>query len=77
MKEKLIRFLGHFFNVDETDGDTNFFELGYVNSLFGQQLVIFLENNFNITIEIEDMDIDNFSTINNIINFVNKKLSSK
>lgn len=73
MREELIKFMERFYNVSETDGDTNIFDLGYVNSLFGQQLIIFLERKFHISVEIEDMDINNFSTINNILAFIQRK----
>lgn len=73
MKEELLKFLGRFYPISETDVDTNIYELGYVNSLFGQQLIIYLEKKFDIEIEIEDIDINNFSTINNILAFVQKK----
>ena len=73
MREELLKFMERFYNVSETDDDTNIYDLGYVNSLFGQQLIIFLERKFQISIEIEDMDINNFSTINNILAFIRRK----
>ena len=73
MRDELRKFMERFYNISETDGDTNLYDLGYVNSLFGQQLILFLEKKFNISVEIEDMDINNFSTINNILAFVKKK----
>lgn len=75
MREELLKFLGRFFPIDEIAGDTNIYELGYVNSLFGQQLIIYLEKKFDIEIEIEDMDINNFVSINNILAFIEKKKS--
>ena len=73
MREELLKFMERFYNVSETDDDTNIYDLGYVNSLFGQQLIIFLERKFQISIVIEDMDINNFSTINNILAFIRRK----
>jgi len=55
-----------------TDSD-NIFELGYVNSLFAMKLLSFVENEYGINIENEDMEIKNFSSIDNISNLVNKK----
>lgn len=77
MKEEIIRFMERFYDMSETNDDTNIYELGYVSSLFGQQLIMFLEKKFDINVEIEDMNIDNFSSINNIVAFVEKKKESK
>lgn len=73
MYEQLIKFLKKYFSIDKIDEKTDIFELGYVNSLFLQQLVLYLEKKFDITVEITDMSIENFSTINNIISFVQRK----
>ena len=59
-------------NVEFSDSD-NFFALGFVNSLFAMKLVNFLEQEFNITIENDDLDISNFNTVNNIIALISKK----
>lgn len=77
MREEIIKFMERFYNMSETNDDTNIYELGYVNSLFGQQLIIFLERKFDITVEIEDMNINNFSSINNILAFVERKKEGK
>lgn len=73
MYEELLKFLRRYFNVEEIDGDTDIFQVGYVNSLFSQQLIMFLEKKFNINVEIVDMSIENFSTINNIMGFIRRK----
>ena len=63
---------------DETkfsDND-NIFELGFVNSLFAMKILNYIENEFKITIDNEDIDIRNFSSVNNIVNLINKKNKS-
>jgi methoxymalonate biosynthesis acyl carrier protein len=55
-----------------TDED-DIFKLGLVNSLFALELVVFLENTFNITVENEDLNLNNFSTLNNLERFIQKK----
>ncbi|GAA4527189.1 phosphopantetheine-binding protein [Nonomuraea ferruginea] len=54
------------------DGD-DLFELGLVNSLFALQLVQFVENEFSIKAEREDLDIVNFSSIDALTAFVLRK----
>lgn len=53
--------------------DDNIFELGYVNSLFAMKLIVFLENQFGIVVETDDMEIDNFSSVKSIISFIHHK----
>jgi methoxymalonate biosynthesis acyl carrier protein len=45
----------------ETDKDI--FSLGYINSLFAMELVMFIEKTFSITVPNEELRIDNFRTI--------------
>lgn len=54
--------------------DDDIFQLGYVNSLFAMQLLLFVESEFSIVVENEDMEIANFSTVNNIVTLINDKM---
>jgi methoxymalonate biosynthesis acyl carrier protein len=58
--------------VHFTDED-DIFKLGLVNSLFALELVVFLENKFNIQVENKDLDLANFSSLNNLELFIQKK----
>lgn len=53
--------------------DQNIFEDGIVNSIFAVELVIFIEKQFNITIENDDLDLANFASIDAIATFVARK----
>lgn len=53
--------------------DDNIFKKGFVNSLFAMKLLEYVEKTFKISIDEEDMDLSNFSSVNNIINLVDKK----
>lgn len=57
----------------EVGDDDNYFEKRFVNSLFAMKLVTFVEEKFNIAIENEDLNLENFSTINNVLNLINQK----
>lgn len=72
-KEKICNFLGRFFNINAVGEDENFYEKGFVNSLFYMQLVMFIENEFGISIQPKDINPQNFNSINNIVEFVKKK----
>ena len=51
----------------------NIFAMGFVNSLFAMKLVAFVEREFGLSVENEDLDISNFSSVNNIVNFITGK----
>lgn len=72
-KAKTRDFMAKSFPAREIDDDQDIFALGFVNSLFAMQLVMFVENEFGITVEDDDLDIDNFRTINAIANLVESK----
>jgi acyl carrier protein len=65
------------FNGNQALGDDdNFFELGFVDSSFAMQLVLFVEEEFKIIVTDEDLDLINFSTINRVAQFVERKTSN-
>jgi methoxymalonate biosynthesis acyl carrier protein len=77
--EKIRSFiLNNLMVIDEdedlSDND-NIFQLGYVNSLFAIKLLNFVEKEFNIIVENDEMDISNFSSISSIVQLVEKKIS--
>lgn len=53
--------------------DDNFFDLGYVDSLFALQLVSYIEEAYGIEITDQDLNISNFSSIKAIVEFVDRK----
>ena len=53
--------------------DDNIFELGFVDSPFAIQLICFIEEEFKIRVGDDDLDIDNFTSINRIAEFVSMK----
>ena len=75
-KSKIRTFLSkHLRNHDLSD-EADIFGLGFVNSLFAMQLVMFVEREFEITIENEDLDIENFRSVNAIVKLVGKKTAT-
>ncbi|SHJ63128.1 Acyl carrier protein [Clostridium cavendishii DSM 21758] len=74
VKEKVKSFLGRFFRKHEIDDDEDIFSLGFVNSLFAMQLVMFVEKEFGILISNEDLDTENFKTVNKITSLIESKI---
>ena len=53
--------------------DDNIFELGLVDSPFAIELVLFIEEEFEIEILDSDLDIENFVSVERIAEFVKRK----
>lgn len=75
IKAEIRQFLSKFFANYDLRDDEDIFSLGFVNSLFAMQLVLFVEQTFHITVENEDLDLANFRTINALNDFVQRKLA--
>lgn len=56
--------------------DDDYFALGLADSLFALELVTFVESRFDLTVEVEDLDLDSFRTANRIARFVQRKTGS-
>lgn len=64
-------FKGHSIREDE-----DIFATGFVNSLFALELVTFIEGSFQITVESEDLDLENFRTVARMAEFVARKVGN-
>lgn len=72
-KARIKAFLTKFFRDYELQDDEDIFSLGFVNSLFAMQLVMFLEKEFSIKVDNNDLDFSNFRSINAIYELINRK----
>lgn len=75
-KQKIRGFLARFFRKHELQDDEDIFALGFVNSLFAMQLVMFIEKEFQVRVENNDLDFANFRSISAIADFVQSKVAS-
>ncbi|MGJ5628675.1 acyl carrier protein [Nostoc sp. CALU 1950] len=73
IQAKIREFLSRFFRNHDLQLDEDIFALGFVNSMFAMQLVLFIEQAFQITIDNEDLELDNFRTINSMTRLVERK----
>lgn len=67
-------FLGGHLCTDALADDDDLFASGLVNSLFALELVLFVEGEFGIKIENEDLERDNFRTVNTLAQLVSRKI---
>jgi len=70
---KIREFLGQFISSTDIDPDLNLFESGMVSSLFAMQLILFVEKEFGIEVANEDLDFNNFRSLNAITAFIMAK----
>lgn len=70
---KTKEFLSRFFKNHDLQPEEDIFALGFVNSLLAMQLVAFVEKEFGIKVEDDDLDLDNFRSIQAISNLVARK----
>ena len=73
IKQKTRTFLARSLQNHDLRDDDDIFALGFVNSLLAMQLVAFVEKEFGITVEDQDLDLDNFRTVNAIARLVERK----
>jgi len=76
VKEAIRTFIQTSINIDGFGNDENLFESGIVNSLFAVQLMTFLERTFEIEVGTDDLDIENFKSIDTTAAFVAKKMEA-
>jgi acyl carrier protein len=72
-ESKIKQFLSRFFKSHDLQPEEDIFALGFVNSLLAMQLVAFVEKEFKIKVEDQDLDLDNFRSIGAISRLVAKK----
>ena len=76
MKEKIREFIVENFLFGE-DGnlrdETSFLDEGIIDSTGILELVSFLEEEFSITVEDEDLVPENLDSINNVVTYLEKK----
>ena len=77
VREKIRNIIENNLNIFDSDvefsDDDHIFRKGFVDSLFAVKLLAFLEQEFDIKIDNEDLNIENFQSVNKIISFVETK----
>jgi acyl carrier protein len=64
---EIKKYIGSKFPADALENDQDIFALGYVNSLFAMELVLFLEKEMGLRIPNEELRMDNFRTIDAMV----------
>ncbi|WP_066370161.1 acyl carrier protein [Herbidospora mongoliensis] len=71
-KEQILDFVRARYPQAEIDETQDIFALGFVNSLFAMELVMFIEKTFEVTIPNDELKIDNFRSANTMAELVDR-----
>jgi len=77
VKAAIRQFINASINIEALGDDDNLFESGIVNSLFAVQLTTFVESRFGLEVGMDDLEIENFKSINATADFVARKSASQ
>jgi acyl carrier protein len=72
-KTRIRSFLSAYLRDTDFGDDRDLFASGLLNSLFAMELVLFVEEDFGIAVENEDLDLVNFCSIDAISRFIARK----
>ena len=72
-KQRVREYLTYHIRDRQLGDDDDFFALGFVDSLFAMQLVLFVEKEFGVSIDGSEMRLENFRTVNAISDTVMRK----
>ena len=73
IKDTLRTYMHSAVMMPDLGDDTDLFESGLANSLFAIQLMTFVEKRFAVEMESDDLDIENFKSLNATAAFVSRK----
>ncbi|WP_353942640.1 acyl carrier protein [Streptomyces sp. HUAS MG91] len=59
----------------ELTDDQDIFSLGFINSLFAMELVMFIEKEFGVSLPNDELRIDNFRTVSSMAELVERRLA--
>ena len=75
MREFVYERLLYSRNGDSLKDDTSMLDKGIVDSTGVLELVLFVEEEFGFEVDDEDITPDNFDTLNNLADYIEKKLT--
>ncbi len=77
MQKKVLVLFEKELDLEITSVDTDLIETGYLDSLRLVQLLAAMEEEFGITVSTEDLEIENFQTVDRIAEFLERNIAVK
>lgn len=76
IKQEIRSFFQQYVDPKELNDNTDVFKHGLIDLEVGPlQIVVFLEKKFNISVAEEDLQLENFNSVNNIERYVKRKIA--
>lgn len=72
--EKLMNYVKKSTNAANLGVDDDIFESGIAHSLFAMQLILFIEKEFDVELEDEDLDFEKIKTIREVAKLVESNM---
>ncbi len=72
-RQTLRDFISRFVRVNDYADDEDIVASRAVNSLFMMQLVLFIEKQFALSVDNEDLELRNFSSVDAMVRFIEGK----
>lgn len=69
-------FLALHFQHPDLQDDEDIFAGGFVTSLFAMQLVLFIEDQLGVQLANQDLKLDNFRTVQKMVDLIERKLAA-
>lgn len=76
IKQYIVTEIMHELDQNVLDNEAALIEGGIIDSMNLIKLVLFIEEKYGVAITDEELDIDNFMTVNALTKFLNKKIKS-
>ena len=70
LHNRITRLLADAMNLEISSDDTDLFEAGLLDSLTFVELLVHLEREFGVTTSVDDLKVDNFSSVAHIAAYV-------
>jgi methoxymalonate biosynthesis acyl carrier protein len=71
--DRILEFIEGRFPQARISPEQDIFSLGYINSLFAMELVMFIEKAFEFTVPNDELRIDNFRTVEAMTGLVSRR----
>jgi acyl carrier protein len=72
-RTRIKTFISRFVQGRAVRDDEDIFDLGLVSSLFAMQLVLFIETEFGVEIGNDDLEFENFKSVDSMVQLVERK----
>lgn len=73
IEQKMMKFVSKNVSGGNVGLEDNLFELGLVHSLFAMQIILFIEKEFNVELEDDDLDFEKLQNIKMICELVDER----